>query len=107
MIFMVATTTASTPSPTVAWNNQYSGAASYTVAKAVNQTTDGNYVIVGVTNGDDNMEAQFKYHYNIYLAGIDSGGNELWHNFYGMTGQPGDSNYETSSGNDVRQTSDG
>jgi hypothetical protein len=77
----------------VSWSKTYGG-ENWEYATAIQQTTDGGYIVVGDTttfgvNGND----------HVWLLKLDSSGNISWENSYG-TG-------DVDEGSFVRQTADG
>lgn len=74
------------------WTKRY-GSWGNDQGKEIIPTSDGNYMITGVTNSAPNTN------YQAYLLKIDPSGNILWNRYYGGI------NYEI--GNSVKQTADG
>jgi len=78
----------------ISWSKTYGG-ENWEYATAIQQTTDGGYIVVGGTktfdvNGYDNA----------WLLKLDSSGNISWEKSYGATG-------DVDEGSFVRQTTDG
>ena len=74
------------------WYNHFGGAAA-DLGKSVRQTTDGGYIIAGVTASYGAGSA------DVYLVKTDAGGNQLWLKTFG--GAEGDGGWS------VQQTTDG
>lgn len=77
----------------VNWNKAIGG-LNNDVANSVNRTTDGGYIISGVTNSFNENGDE-----DVYLIKIDANGNKLWSKAIGGSGQ--------DSGKSGLQTSDG
>ena len=74
------------------WNKTFGG-TEYDSAKSVQQTSDGGYIIAGVTNSYGAGSSDF------WLVKTDSSGNKQWNKTFGGT--------EYDSAKSVQQTSDG
>jgi len=74
------------------WTKTYGGSGQ-TSAASVQQTTDGGYIITGLTGPDGN------FHADVYLVKTNAQGDSTWTRTYGGLGN--------DCGNSVRQTSDG
>jgi len=73
------------------WTRTYGG-ASTDGCYSVQQTTDGGYIVAGITNS-------FGDYYQVYLIKTNSGGDTLWTRTYGGAGD--------DYGESVQQTTDG
>ncbi|UCE37747.1 MAG: Ig-like domain-containing protein [Thermoplasmata archaeon] len=71
------------------WSKPF-GESGYDYGKAVDQTSDGGYIVTGSYRGVSN---------DVFLVKTDSLGNEQWHKTFGENGE--------DEGFDVHQTSDG
>ena len=80
-------------SPLPTWTKTYGGAF-FDQAYGVQQTSDGGYIIAGITASSSFSETN-----DVYLVKTDSSGNTLWSKTYGGT----NSDYARA----VQQTSDG
>jgi len=77
----------------ILWENTYGDANAYDTAQYVSQTSDGGYIVTGMTNSYGSLSS------DILLLKIDSTGNQEWIKTLGGSDQ--------DAGYCVRQTSDG
>ena len=75
------------------WENTYGDANAYDTAQSVEQTSDGGYIVTGMTNSYGSQGS------DVLLLKIDANGDQEWIKTLGGSDQ--------DSGNCVKQTSDG
>jgi hypothetical protein len=80
----------------VVWQNIY-GESGMEKANSIQQTSDGGYIVAGITVGSFNNN--HGPYYDIWLLKLDSSGNVLWQKVYGGS-------YDENIGS-IQQTSDG
>ncbi|MCE3077209.1 T9SS type A sorting domain-containing protein [Chryseobacterium gwangjuense] len=62
------------------------GGQGYDMAKAVKQTTEGGYIIAGITNSTDGDVSVNKGTTDVWVVKLDSKGDILWEKSYGGSG---------------------
>ena len=112
-LFLFAVSFANAAAPTVAWSKQYGGSdVSNVVADSICTTDDGGYAIAGYAVVSGGPLDRIAHNQElIYVARLDSSGNELWHQVYGRFSEYKNGVksgvYGVSHANAIIQTRDG
>ncbi|MDR0647870.1 MAG: InlB B-repeat-containing protein [Synergistaceae bacterium] len=84
--------------PGIQWQRSLGG-SSYEVARSIQQTSDGGYVVAGISQSNDGDISGNHGSYDCWVAKLDAGGNIVWQKSLG--GSNSDAAYA------IQQTSDG
>lgn len=108
-VLILSVTIASATEPYVAWSKQYNGTGlASNLATSVCMTPDGNFIIVGAAQIDDNYpDLRFLASEHIYVAAIAANGSGFWYQLYGLINASGGEVYEPGHANAIAPTRDG
>jgi len=87
-----------TPTGTVLWNKTYGGAAD-DEANAIQQASDGGYIVVGYSSSSDGDLVGNKGYEDVWVLKLNDTGSIQWQKNYGGS--------KTDEGTFIRQTTDG